>query len=144
MFKALGEPWGTAARDDASPSSSPRQRFDCQECGACCCNTARNRELGSVDYVEVAKTDELFKRRAEPGAGDLLKRVAVRNDDGVWHLKLVGEEQRCLSLDGDVGVGVGCDIYALRPSGCRRVEAGDEECLRARRLHGLSLALPER
>ena len=136
MFKALGEPWGSA-RDDVKPSG-PRQRFDCQACGACCCNTARNLSLGDRDYVEVQKTDELFKQRK-----DLLKQLTVRNDDGLFHLKLIGEEQRCVALDGDIGEGVGCEIYALRPSGCRKVEAGDEECLRARRLHKLPLTLPE-
>ncbi len=131
-FKALGEPW-SAGLDDVNPAG-PRQRFDCQGCGACCCNTVRNLASGSRDYVEVAKTDELFKQRKE-----LLKQLAVRNEDGVFHLKLVGEEQRCVALDGDVGHGVGCEIYGWRPAGCRKVEAGDEECLRARRQHGLPL-----
>ena len=35
--------------------------------------------------------------------------------------------------------GVACTIYKLRPSGCRKVEAGDEECLIARRRFGLPL-----
>ena len=136
LFKALG-PLLSAGRDDVKSSRPPlRQRFDCQACGACCCNTQRNIATKDRDYVEVQPTDELFKQRK-----DLLKQLAVRNEAGVWHLKLVGEEQRCVALDGDLGEGVGCEIYALRPSGCRRVEAGDEECLRARRAHGFSLAL---
>ena len=106
--------------------------YDCQECGACCCNTARNIKLGTREYVEVKKSDELYARHKE-----MLKKLAFRNSAGVFHLKLVGEEQRCTALDGDIGLGVGCTIYKLRPAGCRRVEAGDQECLAARRLHNL-------
>ena len=107
--------------------------FDCQACGACCCNTKRNRALQTRDYVEVGRDDVLYRDHR-----DLLKRLGTRNDDGVWHLRLVGEEERCVALDGDLGEGVGCEIYKVRPSGCRRVEAGDADCLQARRDQGLS------
>jgi len=136
-FKALGARWGVAAAAEVRAPLVRRERFDCQACGACCCNTQRNLMLDSREYVEVTKTDELFKRK------DLLQQLTVRNDDGQFHLKLVGAEQRCVNLDGDIGEGVGCEIYPLRPAGCRRVEAGDEECLRARRKFGLSLGLPD-
>ena len=136
MFKALSRPLNTAR--DQVKSSGPRQRFDCQACGACCCNTARNLMLGDRDYVEVNKTDKLFQQ-----GKDLLKKLTVRNGAGVLHLQLIGDEQRCISLHGDIGAGVGCEIYSLRPSGCRTVEAGDEECQRARRLHKLPLSLME-
>lgn len=134
-FKALAEQWSGGAV--VVKAQVRRERFDCQGCGACCCNTQRNLMLNDRDYVEVTSTDELWKNK------ELLQRVAVRNEAGALHLKLVGEEQRCASLDGDVGAGVGCTIYAWRPSGCRRVEAGDEECLRARRKFGLPLTLRE-
>jgi Fe-S-cluster containining protein len=111
-------------------------RFDCQSCGACCCNTARNREAETLDYVEVTREDRLFVEDRP-----LLRRLGERNEDGVWHLKLVGEEQRCIALDGDLGEGVGCAIYRMRPAGCRAVESGDEECLKARRHLGLPLTL---
>ena len=106
-------------------------RFDCQACGACCCNTRRNRAAGNSDYIEIEKTDVLLQIEHRP----LLKTIAARNEDGAWFMKLTGVEQRCINLDGDLGEGVGCSIYKLRPTGCKRVEAGDEECLAARRLH---------
>ena len=139
MFKALGSPWGSpsTARNKAASSTE----LDCQACGACCCNTERNSGAAAIasgttsrEYVEVEAKDPLFKRK------DLLEQLAVKNADGVFHLRLVGDEQRCVALDGDLGEGVGCEIYALRPTGCRQVEAGDEECLRARRFRGLSIA----
>jgi Fe-S-cluster containining protein len=107
--------------------------FDCQSCGACCCNTARNRAAGTTEYVEVTRDDRLWREDRA-----LLRSLGTRNDDGVFHLRLVGDEQRCVALTGEVGVDVACSIYALRPKGCRVVTAGDDECLRARR----HLALP--
>jgi hypothetical protein len=107
--------------------------FDCQSCGACCCNTARNRADGTREYVEVEPTDRLVREQR-----DLLKKLAVRNANGQWHLRLVGDDERCVALEGDVGVDVRCTIYGSRPRGCRVVQAGDDECLRARR----HLALP--
>lgn len=85
------------------------------------------------DYVEVTKSDPLWKRR------DLMKKLAVQNEQGEFHLRLVGEEQRCIALLGRLGARVECDIYALRPAGCRRVEVGSHACLEARRDRGLSI-----
>lgn len=106
-------------------------RFDCQACGACCCNTKRNIAVDNRDYIEIEKTDVLL----QPPHKDVLKRVAHRNAAGHWFMKLVGDDQRCINLEGDVGEGVGCGIYKLRATGCKRVEPGDEECLAARRFH---------
>jgi uncharacterized protein len=131
-FNALATAWGNSPHGSRSPGA--RQRFDCQACGACCLNTQRNRALKTLEYVEVTATDALFTQSA-----DVLERLTVRNADGRLHLRMIGEDERCASLDGDVGEGVTCQIYALRPSGCRELEAGDDECLRARKMHGLPL-----
>jgi Fe-S-cluster containining protein len=113
-------------------------RFDCQDCGACCCNTAKNLADGNRDYIEVTKDDRLYVEERQ-----LLRTLGNRNEAGVWHLQLVDEEQRCVALEGEIGDAVACTIYKLRPRGCKTVEAGDAECLRARRLHGLPLAISE-
>jgi Fe-S-cluster containining protein len=110
-------------------------RFDCQSCGVCCCNTAFNREHHTREYIEVARDDVLLQTAHK----ERLKQLAVRNAEGKWHLKLVNDEQRCNALEGELMKGVACTIYTLRPSGCRKVEAGDEECLIARRRFGLPL-----
>jgi Fe-S-cluster containining protein len=135
-FKSIG-PWLT--NEATSSSTTPRPwRFDCQRCGACCCNTTRNRLLGTSEYVEITRKDRLFKEDRE-----LLKKVAVENDDGLWHMRLVDTmepgEQRCVALAGTLGEAVRCTIYPLRPSGCRTVESGDEACRAARRQFGLPL-----
>lgn len=127
-----------ARRIDPSTLARVSAYFDCQSCGACCCNTARNRADGTADYVEITREDRLLREdRAR------LKALAVKNADGVWHMRLVGEEQRCVALQGELGVDVACGIYGLRPRGCRVVTAGDDECLRARRHMGLPRVPPE-
>jgi Fe-S-cluster containining protein len=106
--------------------------FDCQACGVCCLNTEKNLELKTRDYVEVEREDRLYTERR-----DLLKQVAVRNEEGVWFMRLVGDDQRCCCLEGELEVGVGCGIYDVRPRVCRVVDSGDEECLKARKRFGL-------
>jgi Fe-S-cluster containining protein len=104
--------------------------LDCRTCGACCCNRDANRDEGLDDYVEVTSRDALFL------VPDLLERYAVRNAKHEWHLKLTNS-QRCVALEGQLGRRVSCAIYALRPSGCRRVQPGTPECLEARAERGL-------
>ena len=104
--------------------------FDCQACGACCCNTKKNIALGSRSYVEVLPSDLLFRKRR-----DWLGTLTLIDDTGTHQLRLTGAEQRCIALTGELGQSVKCTIYELRPAGCRQVEPGDEECLAARRAH---------
>lgn len=110
---------------------SNRVSFDCQACGACCCNTAENRAEKYVDYVEVTARSAL-KRRP-----DLLRKLTVVNGKGERHMRLRGADQRCVALEGKLGERVACSIYELRPSGCRAVKPGSRECLRDRRERGI-------
>jgi len=112
--------------------------FDCQACGACCCNTDENRSEGYVDYVQVTARSALSRNPA------LLRRLTVLNAAGERHLKLRGPEQRCIALHGRVGVRVSCSIYALRPSSCRQVQPGSRECRRDRRERGIDGPAPRR
>jgi hypothetical protein len=114
----------TRTRVKADPN-----RFDCVRCGACCCNIDKNRALGFRDYVEVEPRDKLRKEKK------LLPLYVVYNDEGEPHMKL--RNNRCIALGGRLGVKVGCKIYAVRPSPCRRVQPGDAECRRARRERGI-------
>ena len=107
-------------------------KFDCQTCGACCCNTDENRAERYLDYVEVGPRAALQQRP------DLIRRLTVLNRKGERHMKLKGRDQRCAALEGRLGERVFCTIYQLRPAGCRRVEPGSKECLRDRRERGIS------
>ena len=102
------------------------QDLDCTRCGACCSNPDENRAEQFLDYVEVLSKDSLLEKP------DLVRRFVVYNADGVPHLRL-HQDGRCLALRGRLGHRVTCTIYEDRPTGCRKVEAGSERCLRYRR-----------
>ncbi len=44
---------------------------------------------------------------------------------------------RCSALQGIVGVGTSCGVYAVRPEVCRTCVPGDDECRLARARFGL-------
>ncbi|HWO12166.1 MAG TPA: YkgJ family cysteine cluster protein [Polyangiaceae bacterium] len=111
--------------------------YDCTRCGACCFNPPENVREGYSEYIEVAAGDELRERPA------LLRRYAVEAE-GRLHLRLLAD-QRCVALSGSLGRRVRCTIYHVRPSPCRRVQAGSELCERYRRGLGVGEpAIPER
>ena len=105
--------------------------FDCQRCGACCCNPLDNQAIGYLDYVEIRKRDNILHKPR------LLERVARQNEQGQWHIKLTDGSQRCVALEGRLGARVRCTIYADRPGPCRQVQAGTEACRKARAERGL-------
>lgn len=104
--------------------------YDCTRCGACCFNPPENVREGYFDYVQVERGDDL---NARP---ELLQRYAVEKE-GVFHLRILSD-QRCIALAGGLGRRVRCTIYHVRPSPCRRVQAGSELCERYRRGLGVS------
>lgn len=110
-------------------SAARASALDCTRCGACCFNPPENVREGYTEYIEVRASDALGQRL------DLLRRHTVERD-GRLHMRLLAD-QRCSALAGSLGGRVRCTIYHVRPSPCRRVQAGSELCLRYR--HGLGL-----
>jgi Fe-S-cluster containining protein len=105
--------------------------LDCTRCGACCTNPDENRAEGYREYVTVVPREALLKHPK------LVERYVVYNGAGEAHLKL-DAGQRCCALRGGLGKRVRCEIYALRPAPCKRVEAGSTACLRARAERGIT------
>jgi hypothetical protein len=103
--------------------------YDCTRCGACCINPPENVLEGFTDYVEVAKSDVLRKRP------ELMRRY-TREQSGRVHMRVLSDH-RCIALSGRRGDRVRCAIYHVRPSPCRRVQAGSELCERYRRGQGI-------
>lgn len=101
--------------------------FDCQRCGACCCNARDNRAEGFADWVEIERGAVLLRRRR-------LSDLIVQGEDNRPHLRL-DSDGRCVALQGTLGDSVRCTIYAVRPRPCRKVQPGDPDCLRARADH---------
>ena len=106
--------------------------YECQSCGACCCNPAENRAEGYRDYVPVEAGSRLLRRRR------ILDRYTAAGAGGERHLKLVGAEERCAALEGPLGRRVRCAIHADRPAACRKVVPGSERCRQYRKERGIS------
>lgn len=105
-------------------------RYECRQCGACCCNSPENRAEGFTDYIEVDARAPLWKKP------ELVRRLVVYTEEGEAHLRL-HPDGRCLGLRGRVGVKVNCTIYDDRPTPCRTVESGSALCRRYRVARGL-------
>lgn len=109
----------------------PVTQRECTRCGACCCNPRVNVEAGVREWVTIAPRDPILASEA------LRRRLVVVNEDGEPHLR-ADVDGRCLALRGRVGARVECSIYRDRPTACRIVEAGSDECLKARADRGLA------
>ncbi len=101
---------------------------DCATCGACC------RE--AFDSVPVSDDEPI--RVARP-------HLVVDHADGWRDLARVPSDvhpgrTRCAALtgNGEPGSPYRCSVYACRPTPCRELEEGSENCLLARRRVGLS------
>jgi Fe-S-cluster containining protein len=104
--------------------------FECQRCGACCCNVAENLTSGFEHYVPIEDPRSKLLTDAS-----LRKKLVSRDNEGDPHMRMLAG--RCAALLGRVGDRVRCRVYAHRPRVCRRVQPGDPDCLRARLEHGL-------
>jgi len=47
------------------------------------------------------------------------------------------ENNRCVALEGQIGVSVKCSVYNCRPTACRKFEPGSELCVEARKAKGI-------
>ncbi|WP_137133345.1 YkgJ family cysteine cluster protein [Rhizobium sp. FKY42] len=90
---------------------------DCQTCGACCAY--------SSDWPR-------FTMESEDALGKIPPHLVAEDLSGMRC-----EGQRCLALDGQVGVATSCTIYEVRPQVCRECQPNDEECRTARWAYGL-------
>jgi Fe-S-cluster containining protein len=112
-------------------SIAPAQKlYDCVTCGACCYNPDDNTAVGYIDYVEIEARDRILKKP------DLVRRLVVLDADFLPHMRL-DHHQRCVALEGRLGVKVGCGIYEDRPASCRSFKAGSDRCKQYRRERGV-------
>ena len=51
------------------------------------------------------------------------------------------EGVRCTALSGEVGKHTACGIYEIRPDVCRACMPGGDDCLMARKAHGMTVEL---
>jgi len=100
---------------DPSGSANP-----CVRCGACC---ATYRVSFYWSEAEANGLPAALTEKLSP-----------------WTSCMAGTNRpapRCLALRGEIGADIACSVYTQRPSPCRELQAGDEQCHRARAHHGL-------
>lgn len=95
----------------------------CQRCGACC---AHYRVSFYWSEADPAAGGHVLPELTEPLNP---YRSAMRGT--------LRAPVRCIALTGEVGGAVACTIYDRRASTCRSVQAGDEQCLKARAAYRL-------
>ena len=93
--------------------------FDCQSCGACCSYSAEWPRFSTEDDAQLDRIPAKHVAANESGM----------RCDGV----------RCSALTGEVGKHTACGIYEIRPDVCRACMPGDDDCLMARRAHGMAV-----
>lgn len=102
--------------------AGPGATFDCQSCGACCSYSSEWPRFSTEDDVQLDRIPQKYVAADESGM----------RCDGV----------RCSALSGEVGKSTACGIYDLRPDVCRSCMPGGDDCLLARRAHGLPTSDP--
>lgn len=108
----------------------------CLRCGACC---AAFRVAFHWSEAQPHKPGGVPAALAAPLR---LHELAMRGTDDA------GAPVRCVALQGAVGAGTACRIYAARPAPCRELGAAWEtgaaspQCDRARAMHGLRPLVP--
>lgn len=100
-----------AARTGPSPNP-------CLGCGACCATYRVSFYWAEGRHLPEALVEQL---------NDVMACMAGTNQPA----------PRCAALEGAVGCGVRCRIYAQRPSPCDELQPGEDRCNRARARHGL-------
>jgi Fe-S-cluster containining protein len=110
-----------AAGDVSSPDKGAEPVFDCQSCGACCSYSAEWPRFSMEDDAQLDRIPEKFV------AADL----SGMRCEGV----------RCTALTGEVGKHTACGIYEIRPDVCRACMPGGDDCLMARKAHGMELLI---
>ena len=87
---------------------------DCLDCGGCCA------------------WSETWPVLMGPRDGEGIPDDLIDFDNG----RMQSWGHRCAALEGELGVKVGCSVYANRPLVCREFQAGSADCLMVRRKFG--------
>lgn len=100
----------------------------CLDCGACCASFRVSFYWAETDAHPGGCVPAALTLPISP------YRVAMRGTESA--------PVHCIALQGQVGQGVSCSIYAQRPSTCREFDVDDPRCNEIRAKFGLP-PLPE-
>jgi uncharacterized protein len=98
----------------------------CQSCGACCVSFRVDFHPAELAGGDFAWGEGVPREMTVPVTAGI---VRMQGTDA--------PSPRCIALQGEVGVAVGCSIYAERPSPCREFDTEHAACHKARQRCGL-------
>ena len=99
----------------------------CQTCGACCASLRVDFHPAELAGGAYAWSEGVPVAMTVPVTPAI---VRMRGTDDA--------APRCVALSGEVGVGVACTIYDVRPSPCREFDVEHSACNKARQRCGLA------
>ncbi|NNF00150.1 MAG: YkgJ family cysteine cluster protein [Pyrinomonadaceae bacterium] len=124
----IGELSGRIEKSFITPKDAPVP--DCLDCGVCC---------SAVLTVQVAKSD--------PTPDELLWEITIEGKNRSVTvdktMRRIGENGRCIALEGELGKSISCNIYEKRPNLCRLFDAGSDKCHALRRAFGFEPPLED-
>jgi len=110
------------------------ERYDCDQCGACCKGTL----IVEADWYDLEREPAI--KDADPRYRDeSLENAREQLADGMRVILMAcGTDRPCSMLGEDNR----CRIYPTRPNNCVGMEAGDDQCQAAREQLSLPPLLP--
>lgn len=114
----FGKLSGKISRNFLTPTDTPIP--ECLSCGACCV-LLFDVQLTSNDLMP---PENYWDVPADGADGEIIVNRVLRRDS---------QTGRCLSLKGEIGRDIKCDVYEQRPESCRLFEAGSDKCHALRR-----------
>ncbi len=105
-------------------------KYECDKCGACC-KGYLIVEADEIDLLREPRLAEADPHYAGKNASEVLD--ILRGEIGKAIVIACGTERPCRFLRDDNT----CEIYPTRPNDCVSMQAGDEQCQKAREAEGL-------
>ena len=112
-------------------------RYECDHCGACCNGTLI---VEAYDLDVMREPTLIIAEGRESDDANALRDLMFEFEEefGRCLILACGQGKPCPFLESDNR----CSIYPTRPNACVAMEAGDEQCQRARKEMGLEQLLP--
>ncbi len=111
-------------------NATPKLRYECDCCGTCC----QGHLIVETDILDVLREPRLVAadpHHAGKSASEVLE--MLWDDKGKAIVIACGTNRPCPFLNDEKR----CSIYPTRPNDCVAMQAGDDQCQRARESAGL-------
>lgn len=100
-------------------------RYECDQCGACC-----RQLIVEADDLDLLREPRLIEADPYYAGKPIGEALTILEEPGRALTIACGSARPCRFLDDDSR----CTIYPTRPNECVAMQAGDEQCQRAREM----------